>query len=83
MRRFIALAVTLALTPTTAALADSKSDQSVDMGDADRIICVKITKPGSRIATSRSCHTAAEWANLRREQRQTVEKIQQLNGRAH
>src|SRR3546814_13448934 len=77
MRRFIALAVALALAPATAALADKKSDQSPDMGDPNRIICIKASKPGTRIVTSRSCHTAVEWALLRREQRPTVENLKE------
>lgn len=75
MSKSMALAVSLALIPA-AAFAEKKADQSADMGDPNRIICVKAAKPGTRIVTSRSCHTAAEWADLRREQRQVVEKIQ-------
>lgn len=73
--RIVAMFLCLAVLPAAGALAQ-KANQSEDMGDAERIICKKIIKPGSRIAISRSCHTAAEWARLRRETRQTVEKIQ-------
>ena len=73
--RIIATVICLALLPTTGALAQ-KANQSDDMGEADRLICKSIKKPGSRIAVSRSCHTAEEWAQIRRQTRQTVEKIQ-------
>lgn len=69
--------VCLALLTATGALAQRKN-LSDDMGNADRIICKEIIKPGSRIALSRSCHTAAEWARIRRETRHVVDKIQAL-----
>lgn len=74
--RTIVAAATFMLVPATIAVAGPKSDQSVDMGESDRIICIEIQKPGSRISKSKSCHTAAEWADIRRQQKDNTSRIQ-------
>jgi hypothetical protein len=51
-------------------------NQSVDMGDANRIICEEIKIIGSRLAKRKTCHTAAEWADIRREQRMQTDRVQ-------
>lgn len=76
MRTLVTALVTLSLIPATAAMAEKKKDQSADMGDASRIICETIKKTGSRLARERTCHTAAEWADIRRQQRITTDRIQ-------
>lgn len=76
MRKIIAAIISLSLVPATAALAEKKKDQSADMGDSDRVICETIKKTGSRLAKERACHTAAEWAEMRRQQRMTTDRVQ-------
>lgn len=76
MNRIIAVIVSLSLVPATAALAEKKKDQSADMGESDRIICETIKQIGSRLAAKKTCHTAAEWAEMRRQQRMTTERVQ-------
>ena len=44
--------------------------------DPNKVVCKNIEKTGSRLGKQRACHTNAEWAELRRQTRQTVEKIQ-------
>jgi hypothetical protein len=44
--------------------------------DPNRVVCRTIAETGSRLSKTRACHTQAEWAELRRQTRQTVEKIQ-------
>lgn len=73
--RIIAALLCLTLVPAAGALAQ-RANLSEDMGNSDRIICKEITKPGSRIAKSRSCHTAGEWADIRRQQRDNTSRIQ-------
>lgn len=48
-------------------------------GATDKMICKTEGEIGSRLARSRVCHTAAEWAELRREEKENVDRIQ--NGR--
>ncbi|PWG03322.1 hypothetical protein [Sphingosinicella humi] len=75
MRGFIIAALSLSLTPAPA-LAEKKADQSADMGDSSRIICEKVEIIGSRLAVKKTCHTAAEWADIRRQQRMQTDRIQ-------
>jgi hypothetical protein len=75
MRTLVIAALTLSLAPVPA-LAEKKANQSADMGDADRIICEKIKMTGSRLAVKKTCHTAAEWADIRRQQRMQTDRIQ-------
>ena len=44
-----------------------------------KMICRTESAPGSRLGKSRVCHTAAEWAELRRQTQANVDRIQ--NGR--
>ncbi|PWG03321.1 hypothetical protein [Sphingosinicella humi] len=75
MKKIIAVAVALSLVPV-AALASEKKDKSADMGDSSRIICEKVKLTGSRLAVKKTCHTAAEWADIRRQQRDNTTRIQ-------
>lgn len=76
MRAAIAAFISLSLLSTTAAFAEKKKDQSADMGDSGRIICEEVKIIGSRLAKKKTCHTAAEWAEMRRQQRQVTDRIQ-------
>ncbi|HEY5712597.1 MAG TPA: hypothetical protein VIT38_11945 [Allosphingosinicella sp.] len=51
-----------------------------DKKDGERLICRTIHENGSRLGGYRSCHTRAEWAELRRQTKQTIDSIQ--NSRA-
>lgn len=75
MRKIIAVALAVSLAPT-AALANDKRDQSADMGDSSRVICKKLELTGSRLAVKKDCRTAAEWADVRRQQQDTTSRIQ-------
>jgi hypothetical protein len=48
--------------------------------DPNRMICRTLEGSGSRLERQRACHTAAEWAELRRQTRQNIDHIQ--NSRA-
>jgi len=43
---------------------------------AERMICRTFRANGSRLGGERACHTAAEWADLRRQARENVDRIQ-------
>lgn len=75
---FIALA-------TGAAAAQGQSAQpatpAVDSkGDASEVICERQSVVGSRLAHRKVCMTRSQWQNTRREDRQTIEKIQTERG---
>jgi len=44
--------------------------------DANKQICRAMADTGSRLGRSRACHTAQEWAELRRQTKQNVDHIQ-------
>jgi hypothetical protein len=44
--------------------------------DPNQKICQDITQVGSRLATKRICATRAEWAAMRKDDRETVDAIQ-------
>lgn len=48
--------------------------------DPNEVICEKQKVIGSRLAVKRVCRTRAEWADLRLQDRQEIEKIQTQRG---
>jgi hypothetical protein len=48
--------------------------------DPNQIICEKQEVVGSRLATRRVCRTRAEWADLRLQDRQEIERVQVQRG---
>jgi len=45
-------------------------------GATDKMICKTEGEIGTRLTRSRVCHTAAEWAEMRREEKANVDRIQ-------
>lgn len=74
MKKILAAGMILAFL-STPALADKKGDHE-ETGDPNRIVCKTVKVIGSRLAREKSCHTAAEWADIRRQQRMVAEKVQ-------
>ncbi len=48
--------------------------------DPNEVICEKQEVIGSRLATRRVCHTRAQWADLRLQDRQWIEDTQTKRG---
>lgn len=48
--------------------------------DPNEMICEKQEVVGSRLATRRVCHTRAQWADLRLQDRQGIDKMQTNRG---
>ena len=44
--------------------------------DAERLICRTYPDSGSRFTSYRACHTAAQWAEMRRQTIQNIDRIQ-------
>lgn len=57
------------------------SDRVRPVADPNQKICEDVTQVGSRLATKKICATRAEWAAKRKQDRETVEDIQRLQGR--
>ena len=77
MSKLVVATALCAVLIATAADARSRKDDHEEMGDPNRVICRSEAELGSHLARSKSCHTAAEWALIKREERQTTERIQQ------
>ena len=67
-------ACAIALIAATAVLAQPA--QSGGKAGANKQICRTMTDTGSRLSRNRACHTAEEWAELRRQTKQNVDRIQ-------
>jgi invasion protein IalB len=48
--------------------------------DPNEVVCEKQEVLGSRLATKRVCMTRAEWAALRHQDRQDLERVQTMRG---
>jgi len=70
-------ACAVALIGTTAVMAEPRNGSN---DDANKQICRSISDTGSRLGHVRECHTAQEWAELRRQMQQNIDRIQ--NSRA-
>jgi len=60
-----------------AAMASSPPAKSGTKSNADKIVCRSVTITGSRLSrTGRVCKTSAEWAEMKRQTQQTIDRIQ-------
>ena len=75
--RLVYGACAMAFVTTTAVMAEPSGNSS---NDANKQICRTISDTGSRLGHSRECHTAAEWAEMRRQTQENIDRIQ--NSRA-
>ena len=77
--KFLAVAAAGAILACSAAAyagpAASSSDKE-DVGDANRVICRTEKTTGSRVGRVKRCMTAAQWAEMKRLDRQAIEAVQ-------
>lgn len=55
-------------------VASDSRDEAV--GDPNRVICRSIAVTGSRLGRQRVCQTAAQWQQVRRDNRRNIERAQ-------
>jgi hypothetical protein len=67
-------AFAVALLTATAVIAQPSSSET--KSSANKQICRAAPDTGSRLGRSRICHTADEWAELRRETQQNIDRVQ-------
>lgn len=75
----LALAATIVVGAASAS-AGEPSNKSKRGGDPNKLICKTMEENGQKLRKVRACHTAAEWAEMRRQTRAAIEHIQ--NSRA-
>jgi hypothetical protein len=76
MRRLILAALTALSLPAAAFAYPEGAGDHVATTDPNKVICRSQEVIGSRLATEKTCHTAAEWAQYEREMRLTTDRIQ-------
>jgi len=69
-----------AFAQTPAAPSAPPADQTKKAKDPNEIICEKQQELGSRLVAAKVCHTRAEWADLRHQDRQMVDEAQTRRG---
>ena len=81
LRSTLFLMAAVAFSTSLAAQAQDPASQPPKKSlDPNEIVCEKQEVLGSRLATQRICHTRAEWAELKRNDRQDLERIQVQRG---
>jgi hypothetical protein len=60
------------------AVVAQPSDGGSSQSNANKQICRTTPDTGSRLGRTRSCHTAQEWIELRRQTKQNVDRIQSM-----
>lgn len=68
---------TAAIAQTTQAPAGQPAKKALDPNE---VVCEKQLVAGSRLATKRVCMTRAQWADLKSQDRQEIEKAQVQRG---
>jgi TolA-binding protein len=61
----------------TAPADPATTDQSQKPKDPNRMICERQEEIGSRLGGKKVCHTAAEWQQLRQQNREQIDDWQQ------
>jgi len=79
IRKFVIVVVATTVLGAASASAGEQSTKS-KRGDPNKLICKTMEENGQKLRKVRACHTAAEWAEMRRQTRAAIEHIQ--NSRA-
>ena len=69
----------LSASPLNAQAAGPQREAS-SKRDPNEIVCEKQKVPGSRLAVAKVCKTRAEWADLKMQDRQDLERVQIQRG---
>lgn len=57
---------------------ESPEPKPSEARDQDERVCEKITMVGSRLATKRFCGTRAEWEDKKRQDRESIDRMQRV-----
>ena len=77
-QRLLALLMLASSAPAFAQATSIESSNSAHKSsDPNRLVCEVAQTTGTRLGARKVCKTAAEWAQLKEETRQNVEKVQQ------
>ena len=79
----IAVAASVVASPVLAQTAPAQprqTDGAKKAKDPNEIVCERHRDPASRLAAAKVCHTRAEWADLRHQDRQMIDEAQTRRG---
>jgi hypothetical protein len=76
MNKIIMAALGLCAVP--AIVSAEPKEENTGKGDQNRVVCRKENVTGSRLGARKRCLTAAEWTEMARLDRQSVERIQNM-----
>jgi hypothetical protein len=77
MRKLLAFALLAAIAAPVVARPESSSHDQ----DPNRVICRSEPVIGSRLQSKRTCLTSSQWAQMERDQRDTVDRVQRSGQR--
>lgn len=84
---FAAAGLAVPLGPVAAQTAQpsetAQSQNAKPARDPNEMVCEKQNDPGSRLVAAKVCHTRAEWADLRSQDRQELDRVQTRRGLQH
>jgi hypothetical protein len=80
MKKLVILTAALISNAVWAEIPATNASQATP--DPDQTICRTVAVTGSRLSHNRICMTRAQWADQRRENRETIEQSQ-ANARPH
>ena len=90
MRNLVQLSVALLVfspVVSSAAVAQAAQQEQQPVAkkvlDPNEVVCERQEEIGSRLATKRVCMTRSEWAEQRRQDRMTIEKVQTQRDLSH
>jgi hypothetical protein len=76
--RVFGMVALLAAAPAFAQVSSISTSNPASKGqDPNRMVCEVEQTTGTRLGARKVCKTAAEWAQMKREHRETLEKVQQ------
>jgi hypothetical protein len=73
---FVLTALLLTSGAAAFAQAPSETTKAGTMTDPNEVVCIREPVIGSRVNTTRVCRTRSEWAEIRRQYRQNIERAQ-------
>jgi hypothetical protein len=83
-RLFIAVAASAVASPVLAQTGPApqppQADGAKKAKDPNEMVCERQRDPASRLASAKVCHTRAEWADLRHQDRQMIDEAQTRRG---
>lgn len=76
--RLLSSAAIVMFVPLQVAAQEPPAGPAAVKGDPNQVVCKSRPNVGSRLGGTKTCKTRQEWADMRQQTRETLEKTQQL-----